>query len=184
MRLEGDSEHALKAGDVVFVRPNEVHQFRNTGGAPLKFLCLIPNSAAGKPVTVAREKAADPSKIDMGGHLAMAAEVLQQIEQLRREIREHDRKYYVEAAPEISDREYDRLMERLRTLEAEHPELVTPDSPTQRIGDAAGRKLVAGRASRADALDRQHLQRRRAARVWPAGRQAAAGRERSNGSSS
>jgi quercetin dioxygenase-like cupin family protein len=51
--LEGESEHALAAGDVVFVRPNEVHQFRNTGGVPLKFLCLIPNSAAGKPVTVA-----------------------------------------------------------------------------------------------------------------------------------
>lgn len=51
--MEGDSEHALQAGDVVFVRPNEVHQFRNTGNAPLKFLCLIPNSAAGKPITVA-----------------------------------------------------------------------------------------------------------------------------------
>jgi quercetin dioxygenase-like cupin family protein len=51
--MEGNSEHPLKAGDVVFVRPNEVHQFRNTGGGPLKFLCLIPNSAAGKPVTVA-----------------------------------------------------------------------------------------------------------------------------------
>jgi quercetin dioxygenase-like cupin family protein len=54
--MEADSEHALKAGDVVFVRPNEVHQFRNTGGGPFKFLCLIPNSAAGKPVTVAANK--------------------------------------------------------------------------------------------------------------------------------
>lgn len=51
--IEGESEHALSAGDVVFVGPNEVHQFRNTGNGPLKFLCLIPNSAAGKPVTVA-----------------------------------------------------------------------------------------------------------------------------------
>jgi DNA ligase (NAD+) len=66
----------------------------------------------------------------------MAADVLQQIERLRREIREHDRKYYVEAAPVISDREYDHLMDRLRKLEADHPELITPDSPTQRIGDA------------------------------------------------
>ncbi len=41
--------------------------------------------------------------------------------------------YYVEARPEISDREYDRLMERLEHLEARHPELVTPDSPTQRV---------------------------------------------------
>jgi quercetin dioxygenase-like cupin family protein len=53
--LEGDTEHPLHAGDVVFVRPDEVHQFRNTGQAPLKFLCLIPNSAAGKQVTVAPE---------------------------------------------------------------------------------------------------------------------------------
>jgi len=51
--LEGETQHALKAGDVVFVRPNEIHQFRNTGSAPLKFLCLIPNTAAGKPVTLA-----------------------------------------------------------------------------------------------------------------------------------
>jgi DNA ligase (NAD+) len=58
-----------------------------------------------------------------------------EIARLREEIRRHDRKYYVEAAPEISDREYDRLIERLRKLEAEHHELVTPDSPTQRIGD-------------------------------------------------
>ena len=62
-----------------------------------------------------------------------------EIEKLRDEIRYHDRKYYVEAAPEISDREYDRLMERLKELEARHPELVTPDSPTQRVGERAGR---------------------------------------------
>ena len=63
--------------------------------------------------------------------------------QLRAELNRHNRLYYVEAAPEISDREYDRLMERLTELEAEHPELVTPDSPTQRVGGAA-----AGRVSR------------------------------------
>jgi len=55
---------------------------------------------------------------------------------LRTAINRHNRLYYVEAAPEISDREYDRLMERLQTLEAEHPELATPDSPTQRVGGA------------------------------------------------
>ena len=59
----------------------------------------------------------------------------EEIARLREEIRRHDTKYYVEAAPEISDREYDRLIERLKKLEADHPELVTPDSPTQRIGD-------------------------------------------------
>ena len=58
-----------------------------------------------------------------------------QIAQLRDEIRYHDRKYYVEAAPEISDLQYDRLIERLKRLEAEHPDLITPDSPTQRVGD-------------------------------------------------
>ena len=62
--------------------------------------------------------------------------VEREIEQLRREIREHDRRYYVEASPTISDLEYDRLLEQLKELEQAHPELVTFDSPTQRIGDA------------------------------------------------
>jgi quercetin dioxygenase-like cupin family protein len=53
--LEGDQKHKLTAGDVVFVQPNEVHQFRNTGTQPMRFLCLIPNSAAGKTVKVAPE---------------------------------------------------------------------------------------------------------------------------------
>lgn len=54
--------------------------------------------------------------------------------ELRERIRHHDRRYYVEAAPEISDREYDLLLKELEELEAAHPELVTPDSPTQRVG--------------------------------------------------
>jgi DNA ligase (NAD+) len=66
----------------------------------------------------------------------MSLSVEHEITQLRDEIREHDRRYYVEAAPTISDLEYDRLMARLRELEAAHPELVTPDSPTQRVGGA------------------------------------------------
>ncbi len=56
------------------------------------------------------------------------------IQRLRDEIRRHDRLYYVQAAPEISDREYDKLMAELGELEARHPELVTADSPTQRVG--------------------------------------------------
>lgn len=56
------------------------------------------------------------------------------IEQLRREIRRHDWLYYVQASPEISDRQYDMMMRELKDLEAAHPELVTPDSPTQRVG--------------------------------------------------
>ncbi len=56
------------------------------------------------------------------------------IEELREQLRHHDRLYYVLAKPEISDREYDKLMAELRELEAKHPELVTGDSPTQRVG--------------------------------------------------
>jgi len=59
-----------------------------------------------------------------------------EIEQLRREIERHDHLYHVEGRPEISDREYDRLFSRLKELEETHPGLVTPDSPTQRVGGA------------------------------------------------
>ena len=57
-----------------------------------------------------------------------------EVERLRREIEEHDHRYHVLDAPIISDPEYDRLRRRLEELEAEHPDLVTPDSPTQRVG--------------------------------------------------
>ncbi len=62
------------------------------------------------------------------------ASARKQIAQLREQIREHDRHYYEEAAPIISDREYDRLYKELVDLEAEFPQLVSPDSPTQRVG--------------------------------------------------
>ncbi len=55
---------------------------------------------------------------------------------LRAEIERHNRLYYVEDAPEITDAEYDRLFRELQGLEASHPELLTPDSPTQRVGGA------------------------------------------------
>jgi len=58
-----------------------------------------------------------------------------EVARLREKIRHYDHKYYVEAAPEISDLEYDKLLKRLKALEAAHPELVTPDSPTQRVGE-------------------------------------------------
>jgi DNA ligase (NAD+) len=64
----------------------------------------------------------------------MPKSVQQQIAELRDEIRQHDRRYYVEAAPTISDREYDKLLAKLRELETENPEHITPDSPTQRVG--------------------------------------------------
>ncbi len=58
----------------------------------------------------------------------------QEIAELQEQINRHDYLYYVEGKPEISDREYDRLFDRLKELEAAHPELATPDSPTQRVG--------------------------------------------------
>jgi DNA ligase (NAD+) len=57
-----------------------------------------------------------------------------EIERLRKQIREHEYRYYVLDAPTISDAAFDRLVNRLKALEAKHPELVTPDSPTQRVG--------------------------------------------------
>jgi DNA ligase (NAD+) len=60
--------------------------------------------------------------------------IAREIEKLRNEIRRHDELYYVSDAPEISDREYDLLIEKLQQLEEANPELITPDSPTQRVG--------------------------------------------------
>ncbi|MFM7272484.1 MAG: DNA ligase LigA-related protein, partial [Gammaproteobacteria bacterium] len=55
-------------------------------------------------------------------------------EALREAIRHHNHRYYVLDEPEVPDAEYDRLMQELRALEESFPELVTPDSPTQRVG--------------------------------------------------
>ena len=60
--------------------------------------------------------------------------VRERIESLRQALTHHSHRYYVLDAPEISDEEYDRLLAELKRLEQEHPELVTPDSPTQRVG--------------------------------------------------
>ncbi len=64
----------------------------------------------------------------------MSATPAARAEELRRQIRRHDELYYIDAAPEISDAQFDALMRELQTLEAAHPELVVPDSPTQRVG--------------------------------------------------
>ncbi len=64
----------------------------------------------------------------------MVKDVRQEIEKLREEIRRHEYLYYVLDQPEITDAEFDRLMRRLEELETQHPEFVTPDSPTQRVG--------------------------------------------------
>src|SRR5688572_21646229 len=56
------------------------------------------------------------------------------VAKLRDELNHHNHLYYIEAKPEVSDREYDRLMQELIDFERQHPELLTPDSPTQRVG--------------------------------------------------
>ncbi|HEV2493329.1 MAG TPA: NAD-dependent DNA ligase LigA [Terriglobia bacterium] len=66
----------------------------------------------------------------------MAKSIEKEIESLREKIRYHEHRYYVLDDPEISDYEFDQLMKRLQDLERDHPELVTPDSPTQRVGGA------------------------------------------------
>ena len=58
----------------------------------------------------------------------------QRIDQLRDELRRHEHLYYVLDAPEITDADYDAMMRELKELEAAHPELASPDSPTQRVG--------------------------------------------------
>ncbi len=68
--------------------------------------------------------------------MAKNATTAKQIEKLREELRRHEYLYYVQDEPEISDVKFDRMMEELQRLEAEHPELITPDSPTQRVGGA------------------------------------------------
>ena len=65
----------------------------------------------------------------------MAESVKNRIEALRNQIEHHNYKYYIEADPEITDLEFDRLMRELQDLEKQNPELITPDSPTQRIGE-------------------------------------------------
>ena len=64
----------------------------------------------------------------------MPSDIKIKIKSLRKKIREHDYKYYVLTEPAVSDEEYDKLIKELEKLEAEHPELIIPDSPTQRVG--------------------------------------------------
>ena len=67
----------------------------------------------------------------------MSTSVNREVSQLRSEIERHNELYYQKAEPEISDYEFDMLLERLRALENENPELITPDSPTQRVSGKA-----------------------------------------------
>jgi len=66
----------------------------------------------------------------------MSESPAKEVERLRREIDRHNRLYFIEAAPEITDLEFDQLLKRLQQLEQEHPELDSPDSPTHKVGGA------------------------------------------------
>ncbi len=66
--------------------------------------------------------------------MVAAKDSQKKIEALRDRVRHHEYRYYVQDDPEISDAEFDRLMDELKSLEAENPQLITPDSPTQRVG--------------------------------------------------
>jgi DNA ligase (NAD+) len=68
------------------------------------------------------------------GRMAKNATIAKQIEKLRKDLRRHEYLYFVQDEPEISDVKFDRMMEELKNLEAAHSDLVTPDSPTQRVG--------------------------------------------------
>ncbi len=69
-------------------------------------------------------------------------ELRQEMEKLKAEIRFHNHQYYVKDAMLVSDYEYDQLVNRLREIEAAHPDWVTPDSPTQRVGAGATSKFT------------------------------------------
>ena len=101
-------------------------------------------------------------------------ETEQQAVDLRAEIIEHNRRYHELDAPTVSDAEYDELVRRLKRLEEEFPELITPDSPTQTVGGRPQTSVVrAGGPHGADDQPRQRLQRGGAAGVGRAHPQAA-----------
>ena len=64
----------------------------------------------------------------------MTQDARQRIDQLRKELNHHNKLYYTDAKPEVSDQRYDELMAELATLERQHPEYQSPDSPTHRVG--------------------------------------------------
>ena len=93
----------------------------------------------------------------------------ERVAELRRRITYHEHRYYVLDAPEISDAEFDALLRELERLEGEHPGLVTPDSPSQRVGGGTPRRSGEGRAFLRHAQPRERLRRRRAPGLRPAG---------------
>src|ERR687885_2894864 len=93
---------------------------------------------ADAPLAPSATRSAPSANVLMASIIAMAAPALKDVQarldELRAELNHHLYRYYVLDDPEISDAEYDRLYDELKALEDEHPDLITPDSPTQRVG--------------------------------------------------
>lgn len=87
-----------------------------------------------EPQTSELNASLTPTRLSIIFAMAIAHTAEEQIEKLREEIRHHEYLYYVLDAPEITDAQYDALMNQLKKLEADHPKLITSDSPTQRVG--------------------------------------------------
>ena len=100
------------------------------------------------------------------GGRVVAADAAARAQELREQLRYHNERYYVHDDPEIGDDAYDALLDELRGIEREHPDLLTPDSPTQVVGGRAGSSPAReGHPPAADVLAGQRPQRGGAARV-------------------
>ena len=100
------------------------------------------------------------------------------VEELRALIRYHNQRYHELDDPEISDADYDALVRELRRLEEQYPALITPDSPTQQVGERGVGHLRPGRAPGADDEPRQRLRPRSELRAWGSAGRAGPGRRR------
>ena len=119
-------------------------------------LTRVSAKATPDPETVLAEQADE----------APDADLRRRWQELADEVREHQFRYYVRDAPTISDVEFDKLLRELQALEDEHPELRTPDSPTQDVGGAGfATDFTSGRAPRADVQPGQRVRAGRARRM-------------------
>src|SRR5262249_28286950 len=107
---------------------------------------------------------------------AMTTDVAQRLDELRRGVRRHEHLYYVLDQPEITDAQYDALYRELAQLEAEHQDLITPDSPTQRVGGEPSAQFAKVR-HRSPMLSLQNAFEEEEIRAWDKRVRAVAGDE-------
>src|SRR5262249_31984550 len=119
----------------------------------------------GAPGAVRRCRREDHERDDRSPRQAVTTDVQQRLEVLRREVRRHEHLYYVLDQPEISDAQFDALYRELQQLEAEHPDLVTADSPTQRVGGEPGAQFAKVR-HRSPMLSLQNAFEEEEIRAW------------------